>query len=260
MSDIRRPNITATTAEGQLDQIKVYLHQLVDQLNFAITKAGSGSNSAANDNAAQITENMINEVYKIVGNKFVSQYVKNADFSNFKISIGDRVTKLEDGAVSVQEIRQGGSYIKIGISDEEHGVEIGIEGKDGDIPLARFTGADLMLGGTPLADFQCDVGVTDTGWRYRKSYKSGLAELWYSAKLSEEENTGVLSLQLAYPSELKLTEIISVAGTLNSALNGNISIEKNDTVSCTVRVHSSTGKFAENTTAEVAVYILAKWK
>ena len=41
MADLRLPNITATTTEGQLSQLKSYLYQLTNQLNFALKSAES---------------------------------------------------------------------------------------------------------------------------------------------------------------------------------------------------------------------------
>ena len=39
MADFRRPNINAPTTEGQLSQVKSYLYQLTNQLNFALKAA-----------------------------------------------------------------------------------------------------------------------------------------------------------------------------------------------------------------------------
>ena len=41
--DIRYPNITGVTEREQLAQIKSYLHQLVEQLNYAFATANVGS-------------------------------------------------------------------------------------------------------------------------------------------------------------------------------------------------------------------------
>ena len=50
MINLRFPNITASTTSGQMEQLKSYLHQLVQQLNYEIS-AGSEQNTAQ---AAQI--------------------------------------------------------------------------------------------------------------------------------------------------------------------------------------------------------------
>lgn len=43
--NIRYPNITASTEREQLAQIKSYLHQLVDQLNYALSSVGEGASA-----------------------------------------------------------------------------------------------------------------------------------------------------------------------------------------------------------------------
>ena len=46
--DIRLPNINAQTTEGQMSQMQSYLHQLVEQLNWAfstVSDAQSGNTS-----------------------------------------------------------------------------------------------------------------------------------------------------------------------------------------------------------------------
>ena len=47
MINIRLPNITANTEQGQLLQVKSYLHQLVQELNWALTSIESGSSTNA---------------------------------------------------------------------------------------------------------------------------------------------------------------------------------------------------------------------
>ena len=47
MINIRLPNITAPTEREQLIQVKSYLHQLVQELNWALTSIESGSSTTA---------------------------------------------------------------------------------------------------------------------------------------------------------------------------------------------------------------------
>lgn len=44
--NIRYPNISGFTEREQITQIKSYLHQLVEQLNYALPNIGSGDSSA----------------------------------------------------------------------------------------------------------------------------------------------------------------------------------------------------------------------
>lgn len=57
--DIRLPNITATTEAGKLQQLQSYMHQLVEQLNWALNNIDSISNhpSATASTAAPIAKN-----------------------------------------------------------------------------------------------------------------------------------------------------------------------------------------------------------
>ena len=41
--EIRLPNITAPTADGQMQQMKSYMYQLVQQLNWALHTVDSGT-------------------------------------------------------------------------------------------------------------------------------------------------------------------------------------------------------------------------
>lgn len=50
MIDIRLPNITAKDEAGQLLQVKSYLHQLVGQLNYALSTIESSSSTYITDN------------------------------------------------------------------------------------------------------------------------------------------------------------------------------------------------------------------
>ena len=52
MINIRLPNITATTEREQLIQVKSYLHQLVSELNWALTTVESGNNAQVQNKTA----------------------------------------------------------------------------------------------------------------------------------------------------------------------------------------------------------------
>ena len=52
--NIRYPNITALSEKEQLAQIKSYLHQLVEQLNYALPSIGSGNVSVQAQSSQQV--------------------------------------------------------------------------------------------------------------------------------------------------------------------------------------------------------------
>ena len=108
--DIRFPNITAPTDAGRLQQLQSYMHQLVEQLNWALNNidiAGAGSTSAiTNSSAATETvqkddpisnfnsikgliirsADIVNAYYEEIDNllKLSGDYVAQSDFGTFK--------------------------------------------------------------------------------------------------------------------------------------------------------------------------------
>ena len=58
--NIRYPNITGSTPSDQLTQIKSYLHQLVDQLNYALPLGSSGDGT---------TQSASTQTYEVQGNE-----------------------------------------------------------------------------------------------------------------------------------------------------------------------------------------------
>ena len=54
--DIRLPNITAKDAEGQLKQLQSYMHQLVEQLNWALNTIEAGGSNAIYINGKQASD------------------------------------------------------------------------------------------------------------------------------------------------------------------------------------------------------------
>lgn len=80
MIDIRFPNITATTEAGQLSQVKSYLHQLVEQLNWAINSIETGSTAVEDANGNAVAEQKEDPVSTFNGIKAL--IIKSADIVN----------------------------------------------------------------------------------------------------------------------------------------------------------------------------------
>lgn len=79
--DIRLPNITAKDEAGQLLQVKSYLYQLVNQLNFALSAIESGSErSKIPANGASATAKKEDPVDSF--NQIKSLIIKSADIIN----------------------------------------------------------------------------------------------------------------------------------------------------------------------------------
>ena len=103
MMDIRMPNITATTPQGQMEQVRSYLFQMVQQLNFSLkavedkaleaqtTAEGSAKNEVQQ---AQSTFNsikgliiksadIVNAYTEVISHQLEGQYVAQSDFGTF---------------------------------------------------------------------------------------------------------------------------------------------------------------------------------
>ncbi|MGM9642334.1 MAG: collagen-like protein, partial [Eubacteriales bacterium] len=90
--DIRKPQIYAPTAEGQLLQIKSYLIQLVDQLNYAlVTLEGNiGSTpSTAGEASLKLTAEIFSEIKRLI---MKSGDIANAYYFQTESQIGDKIT------------------------------------------------------------------------------------------------------------------------------------------------------------------------
>ena len=108
--DIRFPNITAPTDAGRIQQLQSYMHQLVEQLNWALNSidiAGAGSTSAITKTSTATetvqkddpisnfnsikgliikSADIVNAYYEEIDNllKLSGDYVAQSDFGTFK--------------------------------------------------------------------------------------------------------------------------------------------------------------------------------
>lgn len=114
--NIRFPNITGATEAEQLNQIKSYLHQLVQQLNWALSTIGSGTGSAgsAEPSMGDINEqtfyelkallikssDMLNGYYEKINQKLEGQYVPQSEFEAYKKSVSGVLDGLGNQYVS----------------------------------------------------------------------------------------------------------------------------------------------------------------
>lgn len=130
--DIRKPNITAPTAEGQLTQVKSYLAQLCEQLNWALSNISGGgqqgvvlvdkSNNvsiATDDETRAATFNSIKSLiiksadivdayYEEINNRLEGKYVATSEFGTFSETttrdIKENSQYTEDLYKNMQEI------------------------------------------------------------------------------------------------------------------------------------------------------------
>ena len=129
MINIRLPNINATTEKEQLIQVKSYLHQLVQELNWALSSmepgaAKSTGKEQASGNAVTREEmttsynelrslimksaNTVSAYYETAETRYNSLYVAQSDFGTYKEAAEQRIvensTSLEQFFTNVQEI------------------------------------------------------------------------------------------------------------------------------------------------------------
>lgn len=90
--NIRFPNITANTEKEQIAQIKSYLHQLVEQLNYALPNLGAGGASAQTSEAYELKTMIIQQMQEVenqLTQRMVSGYVKSNGWGADKFLVTD---------------------------------------------------------------------------------------------------------------------------------------------------------------------------
>ncbi len=154
MADFRRPNITAPTTEGQLSQIKQYLYQFTDKLNYALNdidgKINASNNSISVDEKNVVGGNsantqaqsaflaikdliiksadIVNAYYEVIEKRLSGEYVAASDFGTYKSETEKLITETSESTTenynSIQEIydqtgnlselRKDGFYMRTG--------------------------------------------------------------------------------------------------------------------------------------------------
>ena len=151
--NIRFPNITGRTEMEQLVQVKSYLHQLADQLNFALTEVENKASAIAaptqktkSEQAVEAQETFtsiksliiksadIVEAYsEAIEMQLSGKYVAVSDYGTFtqetnaKISANSQKIEanfedIQKVLTSVESIMETEGYIKAGVVDEVDGV------------------------------------------------------------------------------------------------------------------------------------------
>lgn len=117
MFDFRLPNITETTPEGQINQIKRWLIQLTEQLNFAFNSVSNGESMSAYAKDAQTasqgaTNNTFSQIKSIIVksadtvehtyDQIVAlfdqneKYVATSDFGTYRMEQNSKMEALPD--------------------------------------------------------------------------------------------------------------------------------------------------------------------
>lgn len=165
MINLRLPNITATTEKGQLEQIRSYLYQFAEQLNWALANVdnkaesvvqkveATGKKDAVEEAHATFSEvksliiksaDIVNAYYEEINRRLEGSYVAESEFGEFKEDTAltleansKDITALFENTQSLRTEADGttimGSeaWCKIGVLDYEasgfpiYGMEIG---------------------------------------------------------------------------------------------------------------------------------------
>jgi hypothetical protein len=183
MIDIRLPNITATDTEGKMSQMQSYMHQLVEQLNWALATVdnaiqGNTSNVVMTSQKAQNSEenavdtfnsikaliiksaDIVTAYEETMREDFNGEYVAVSDFgtytqkTNLAIETNSKgVTELYTNVQSIdKDVKETNAYIKRGyLGDDKsgnavYGIAVGETNEDGKyIQYAWFTSSKLSF-------------------------------------------------------------------------------------------------------------------
>lgn len=117
--DIRLPNITATTTEGQMSQMQSYMHQLVEQLNWALASVdnaiqGNTSNVVMTSRSGQVSEedalDTFNSIKALIikSADIVTAYeeVMRKDFSGEYVAVSDFGTYIKNTKRTIEDNSQ----------------------------------------------------------------------------------------------------------------------------------------------------------
>lgn len=107
--NIRYPQITAQTDREQLAQVKSYLHQLVDQLNYALPTLGTGSGQTQAGTAAGTSS----KTYQVQGDDLSYYELRSLiaqELDKVEVLIDEIEKKVESGAFNGKTPVKGVDY------------------------------------------------------------------------------------------------------------------------------------------------------
>ena len=171
--DLRYPNITGKTEAEQMVQVKSYLHQLVEQLNWALNtvEAAQGGNTSAvayqqgEPSTAQEAEDTFNSIKSLIikSADIVKAYEETifSDFNGKYFAESDFGTYIEETNRKVEENSKGvtESYTRIETIDSR--VE-GVEDEN------RITNAYIQRGLLPNGEYGIEIGETSEDGIFRQ--------------------------------------------------------------------------------------------
>lgn len=152
--NITIPNISSTTDRGKLEQIRSYLYQLAEQLNWALNtlESNAGAVTRQSNQSTKKTESeteaqaqasfsytksliissadIINAYYDELNEKFSGQYVAQSDFGTYIENTSQEITKnsteTENVFVSIQEIIGAVAEIESNLNEVNARIKSGV--------------------------------------------------------------------------------------------------------------------------------------
>lgn len=148
MVDIRLPNITATDPEGKMSQMQSYMHQLVEQLNWALATVdnavgGNTSNVVMTSQSASKSEeeavdtfnsikaliiksaDIVHAYEETIKKDFNGEYFADSDFGDYLEKTNSSIEANSKGVTSyytnVQKIEAADTYVKEAKAYIRHG-------------------------------------------------------------------------------------------------------------------------------------------
>ena len=184
--DIRLPNITATTTEGQMSHMQSYMHQLVEQLNWALASVdnaiqGNTSNVVMTSRSGQNSEenaldtfnsikaliiksaDIVTAYEEMMREDFSGEYVAVSDFGTYTqktdLAIETNSKGVDELYSNVQtigsEVRETNAYIRRGYLGDDtsgnavYGIAVGETNDKGEYKnYAWFTADKLSFFGS----------------------------------------------------------------------------------------------------------------
>lgn len=193
--DIRYPNITGLSEKEQLAQIKSYLYQLVDQLNYALPNLG-GSTQTYNVQGSEVSYYELRSLIISTTGELRDQYEKL-----YKSLETDYTSKEEfqDNAEVVDAKLRALGDLADSLAAEDEAIKQSINDLSAVVNAIRATADGLVTKVEELedsiksiADFVSEVG-TSGGWTYKK-WQGGTCELIGTFSLTTTSSTAVGSM------------------------------------------------------------------
>jgi len=118
-AEIRLPSINGATAQEQVSQIKSYLYQLVEQLQYAFEHTAPSSSGGASVSVHEIEAQLVHSsrllqaLYSEISTRLSGKYVAQKDFE----------TSVK---TALKEIGDGLSWMSLGLSDTVSESDVGV--------------------------------------------------------------------------------------------------------------------------------------